>query len=132
AGQQRSPPKAPAARISPRPAGGPVPAAYGPRRLTRRLAHTAYILHTAGSRMCQQPCGHRELKVVSIAVSERRAKEDLHTISIPSPRLVHRLCNLRVAVLGDLNERRLVTRWEGGETAIARRQGPIPRELSSR
>src|ERR1017187_3234582 len=49
AAQQQSPQQASAARTSPRPPAGPAPGACGPRRLTRHLAHTSYLLHTPGN-----------------------------------------------------------------------------------
>src|SRR5262249_62304661 len=55
---------APAARTAPPPPAGPAPGVFGPRRLTRRLAHTAYTLHTASSHT-RQPHGHHELKIFS-------------------------------------------------------------------
>ena len=61
AAQQQSPQRAPAARTFPRPLAGPAPGACGPPRLTRHLAHTAYLLHTPGNR-ARQPLRHPELK----------------------------------------------------------------------
>src|SRR5262245_38927857 len=55
---------APAARTAPPLPAGPAPGVFGPRRLTRRLAHTAYTLHTASSHT-RQPHGHHELKIFS-------------------------------------------------------------------
>src|SRR5262249_47174853 len=55
---------APAARTAPPLPAGPAPGVFGPRRLTPRLAHTPYTLHTASSHT-RQPHGHHELKIFS-------------------------------------------------------------------
>src|SRR5260370_901119 len=65
AAPRRPPLMAPAARTCPRPPAGPAPGAFGPRRLTRHLANTAYTLHAASSRT-RQPRGHHQLKIFKL------------------------------------------------------------------